>query len=655
MYFKMALKNVRKSFKDYTIYFLTLTLAVCIFYSFNSINSQQIMSLMEKSSSNYAKSLIKIISYVSVFVSIILGCLVLYANNFLIKRRNRELAIYMTLGMSKRKISKILISETLIALAVSLVGGFIAGTIASQIFSVLVLNLFKIKLDEYIFVISVSAIGKTIFYFGLIFFIVMVFNIFLVSKYKIIDLLNMGRKNERIRFNNPVVYLTAFTLSVISLAYSYNKALTSHLNFEDNTVLKIILFGTAGTVLFFYSVSGTLLYIAKKNKSFYFKKLNIFLINQIGSKVKTNFISMSVISLMLFITIVALSTGISMKNSMEASLKQCTPYDASGSIYIDDNSNKSIKDELKDLKVTNDLGEEYAFLNRYLSNIPASDYIDREGNLIFLKESEYNENRRMKGESTLELNDHEVYILSAYAEEAETINEFIKEHNTININDEEYEIKNDKVTKENITTDFTEDNLFTVVINDKFCDNLKLIESDVNIKYSDDKKEQCEDKYLELHDKYGYGSDNSKNTIKVYTRESEYEKNIQITGTVLIAVIYLGLVFLITSMAVLAIHVLCETNDSYGRYISLKKIGVNERMINKTLFHYILIIFSLPVIVGVINSIVGIKASIKSALMYDNPDIIKSAFVTMFILLCVYMLYFIAAYTGCKNIVKSKM
>ncbi|MEG2338883.1 MAG: FtsX-like permease family protein, partial [Clostridium sp.] len=114
MYSKIAVKNVKKSFKDYSIYFLTLTLAVSIFYSFNSIESQRAILEISKVGQSYTHTLLSVISYMSVFVSVILGSLILYANNFLIKKRNRELGIYMTLGMGKSKISRILITETVV-------------------------------------------------------------------------------------------------------------------------------------------------------------------------------------------------------------------------------------------------------------------------------------------------------------------------------------------------------------------------------------------------------------------------------------------------------------------------------------------------------------------------------------------------------------
>ena len=206
MYSKIALKNVKKSFKDYTIYFLTLTLAVCIFYSFNSIESQKALVEVSSTEGDYVTILSDVISYISVFVAIILGSLILYANNFLIKKRNRELGLYMTLGMGKSKISKILIIETIIVGILSLISGLILGLISSQGLSILVSKLFEFKMDEYSFIISPSAISKTILYFGIMFLLVILFNTYIISKYKIIDLLKMGKKSEEIRFKNSFVY-----------------------------------------------------------------------------------------------------------------------------------------------------------------------------------------------------------------------------------------------------------------------------------------------------------------------------------------------------------------------------------------------------------------------------------------------------------------
>lgn len=175
MFFNIAKNNLKKSFKDYTIYFLTLSFAICIFYAFNSIGSQSVLKTLNESQKEYIGLVQNVMSVLSVFVSVILGMLIIYANNFLIKRRKKELGIYMTLGMGKEKISKILVLETLIVGIVSLVVGLLIGFIISQGLSILTAKMFGGIITNMTFVISYSAIVKTILYFGIIFILVMIF------------------------------------------------------------------------------------------------------------------------------------------------------------------------------------------------------------------------------------------------------------------------------------------------------------------------------------------------------------------------------------------------------------------------------------------------------------------------------------------------
>lgn len=190
MFSKIAINNVKRSFKDYFIYFLTLTFAVCLFYSFNSIEAQNSMLEMGKSTMAFMSSLNKMIAGASVFVTFILGGLIAYANNFLIKKRKRELGIYMTLGMSKGKISKILVIETIIIGLISLVVGIILGILVSQSLSIITAKLLFVNLSKYRFIVSVNAVIKSAVYFGIIFLLVMILNQRTISKYKLIDLIN---------------------------------------------------------------------------------------------------------------------------------------------------------------------------------------------------------------------------------------------------------------------------------------------------------------------------------------------------------------------------------------------------------------------------------------------------------------------------------
>ena len=663
MYSKIAFKNVKKSFKDYTIYFFTLMLAVCIFYTFNSIESQKAMSELTSSGESYVEILSKVISYVSVFIAFILGSLILYANNFLVKKRNKELGIYMTLGMSKNKISKILILETIIVGILSLISGLILGLIFSQGLSILVVKLFGLKMSTYSFVISGKAMIKTVLYFGIMFLLVMIFNSFVISKYKIIDLLTVGRKTEEVKFKSNIVYLITFILCVISLVTAYKLILeVGLLGIKDKKFLISILLGVVGTFLFFFSLSGFILYIVKKNKKIYFKGLNIFIVKQINSKVNTNFISMSVICLMLFMTIGMLSTGFSFKNAIESGLKDSTPYDASANLYIDEGEKANdIQKSLEYIGVKFNKEDKVVYYDLYTDNKTISEALNLNANMRslmnYMKLSDYNKIRALDNRNAIELNKDEVLITSNYANTLEAIQNYVKNNDSIKIENKSYKIKDKKVIEENLKTDFMKDNMITVIVNDDVCDNMTLISSNVNVNFVGEGKEKRESDFTNKiysykttdtdYDKIGF--------VLGASRTEIYESNKGMTTIVLFIGIYIGIVFLISSMAVLALQQLSEASDSIDRYKSLKRLGASGKDINKTIFIQTLVYFSLPVILAFIHSVVGIKVANDFVSVYNKPDIMGSSLITAGIFMIVYIIYFYITYSGYKNIVKNKI
>ena len=663
MYSKIAFKNVKKSFKDYTIYFFTLMLAVCIFYTFNSVESQKAMSEITSSGESYVDILSKVISYVSVFIAFILGSLILYANNFLVKKRNKELGIYMTLGMSKNKISKILILETIIVGILSLISGLILGLIFSQGLSILVVKLFGLKMSTYSFVISGKAMIKTVLYFGIIFLLVMIFNSFVISKYKIIDLLTVGRKTEEVKFKSNIVYLITFILCVVSLGIAYKLVLEVGLiGIQDIKFTTSILLGVLGTFLFFFSLSGFILYIVKKNKKIYFKGLNIFIVKQINSKVNTNFISMSVICLMLFMTIGMLSTGFSFKNAIESGLKDSTPYDASANLYIDEGEKANdIQKSLEYIGVKFNKEDKVVYYDLYTDNKTISEALNLNANMRslmnYMKLSDYNKIRALDNQNAIELNKDEVLITSNYANTLEAIQNYVKNNDSIKIENKSYKIKDKKVIEENLKTDFMKDNMITVIVNDDVCDNMTLISSNVNVNFVGEGKEKRESDFTNKiysykttdtdYDKIGF--------VLGASRTEIYESNKGMTTIVLFIGIYIGIVFLISSMAVLALQQLSEASDSIDRYKSLKRLGASEKDINKTIFIQTLVYFSLPVILAFIHSVIGIKVANDFVSVYNKPDIMGSSLITAGIFMIVYIIYFYITYSGYKNIVKNKI
>ncbi|HBF3050478.1 TPA: ABC transporter permease [Clostridioides difficile] len=663
MYSKIAIKNVRKSFKDYSIYFLTLTLAICIFYSFNSIESQKALMEMNASTKSHVEMLKNMISYMSVFVSVILCSLILYANNFLVKKRNKELGIYMTLGMEKVKISKILVFETIIVGIVSLVSGLILGLLVSQGLSILLLKLFEFNMSEYNFVISISSIIKTIVYFGIMFLLVMIFNTYIISKYKIIDLLTIGRKTEDIKFKSPFVYTITFILCIISLIIAYSMVLKVGLNPKNPKFIMSIVLGVIGTILFFYSLAGFALYIVKKNKNIYFKGLNIFVVKQINSKINTNFISISIICLMLFLTIGILSTGFGFKSALNAGLKGATPFDASATMIVHEKCKvKNIKESFEKVGIKFNKGDKVAYYDEYINGNKLSDVMQGQYSgrvdfeVAYIKSSQYNEIRKLRGEKSITLSKDEVLITSNATEVVPSIEEYMKNNKIIKIDNKAYNIKNKKVIKDNLRTDFTETNALTVVVNDKLCDSMEISSSIVNINFASDNNEKSQEDFdKRLKSKYSSTSFYEVGTVSGGSRNAMYNDNNGMTSTILFVGIYLGIVFLISSMAVLALQQLSEASDSIDRYVSLKKLGASKNSISKTIFTQTLMYFSIPVGLALVHSVVGIQVANNFISRLNKPDIGASSLMTVGILMLVYAVYFYTTYQGYKNIVIKKL
>lgn len=679
MYFKIALNNVRKSFKDYSIYFLTLTLGVCIFYAFNSIGDQKAFLELGKRQAEYINILQRLISGISVFISCVLGGLILYANNFLVKKRKKELGIYMTLGMGKNKISKILTYETALVGIISLVVGLGVGIIVSQGISAFASKLFEVSLSNYKFLLSTDAILKTVLYFGIIFILVMLFNTFVISKYKLIDMLTAAKKNEDIKIKNPILTAIIFFISLGLLGVAYKLVIKVGLNTTDSMFLGSIVLGILGTLLLFFSLAGFVLYVLQRNKNVYLKGLNIFVLRQMNSKINTNFLSMTVICLMLFLTISTLATGLSFKNALEKGLENTTPFDASATYYVnEDNKIKTAEESIKELGFKFNPEDKIVSYNEYKlekTNLEslltknahgknaeklASTFSEYGVNAISV--SSYNDIRALSGEKSVSLANNEVLISSNSSELEGTLENVIKNNKEIEIDGKEYKIANNaligegKVIKEAFQSTGITNNLLTLIVPDNVLSNLNPTSNKININFPKNSKEE-EQRVQKLFDEYKDGIVNldKYGFVNGYTRERIYEDNNGMTNVVLFIGIYLGVIFLISSTAVLALQQLSESSDSIDRYKSLRRIGVSQKMINKSIFTQVSIYFGLPLVVALVHSVVAIKVVNGFLTMFNRPDIGVSSLVTALIMVIVYGEYFYATYTGYKSTVKNAL
>lgn len=661
MYFKLAFRNIKKSLKDYAIYFLTLVLGVCIFYTFNSIESQSIMMELSDLKANAFELTSDIIGIVSIFISFILGFLIIYANNYLIKRRKKEFGIYMTLGMENSKLSIIIFIETILIGMISLGVGLILGILLSQGISIVTAKLFEVNISKFQFVFSKDAFLRTIANFGIIYLVVLIFNSIIIRKVKLIDLLNASKKNEKLKVKNIWGSIVVFLISIISICTGYHIILKNGLAVMDSTIIKAIIFGTVGTFLFFFSLSGFLLKLFQSNKKNYFKNLNMFVLRQINSKVNTTFISMSFICLMLFVAICTFSAGLGITKAMNSDIEDLTQFDASFWSYDTENVLNIINEQYNGLDEI--IGEKSQYTN-YESDFTykqffSEEVVEKNKNLYpisqdmaisIIKLSDFNSLMKMLDKNEINLKENEYYAFGDISEVTKDIQKNMDNGIEVNIDDKILVPSNYEVI--NVTTydSMMKNNICTIVVNDEIVNGLKPVFCNLNINFKSNINDA--EKYLNEN----FRSENREGKIAVYglTKNELLDNSVGIGAMISYLAIYMGIVFLITSAAVLALQQLSESADNVHRYKILKKIGVDDNMINKSLLTQIGIYFIIPLSLAIVHSIVGLKVASDLVSIFGSENIQYYILCTAVVLVVVYGGYFIATYNGSKKIIKTQ-
>ncbi len=673
MLFKLSRRNVQRSIKDYSIYFFTLALGICIFYIFNSIESQTIMMDLSDTQKIFLDALNKIISMVSVFVSFVLGFLILYANNFLIKKRNKEFGIYMTLGISRSKIAFMLFYETIIVGILSLVVGIFIGVFLSQGLAGVTAKLFAIDMTEYKFIFSKDACLKTILYFGIMYFISMVFNFILVSRCKLINLINGDRNNEKLKGTNLILSVILFVISVVCLAVAYKLILENGLtDINDKFKLSIIL-GIVGTVLFFRALAGFLIKVIQSSKNQYLKNLNTFTLRQLNSKINTNYISMSVICLMLFISIGMYTASIGTKSAMENTAQFLAPYDMTliHTYEKEENlkaSKEKISETLKKIGFNiKDYTNEYLDYNIYNSPVKfkqlfkstTDDFLSRQINSMrdftvpIVKLSDYNKLMKMQNKETITLKDKEVFIFTDMSTIEPSVKEYVSKNKTMKIGQEDFEV-NSQYGFNSIEDTLVSGNFATLVVKDENIRKYSLLKKCLSLNYIGDKKDTENKAVKNLEKGMAEGKkykENDKVKISAMTRIIALEGNMASSSMYLYVGLYIGIIFLIASAAVLGLSQLSGAIESVGRYEILRKLGVSSNMINRSIFVQVLLYFAIPILLALVHSIFGIKVANDVVKIIGDYDTLGNNIISICIICAVYGVYFYGTYRGYKRIV----
>ena len=724
MLFKLSFRNITRSVKDYAIYFFTLVLGVTLFYVFNSVGSQAAVLELNNAKKLIVELLSKILSGMSILVVAILGALIIYASRFLIKRRNKEFAIYLTLGMSKRKISRLLFFETLMIGIISLAVGLLVGIGASQLISILIGRLFEADMSKFQFVFSEKAFFDTILYFGLIYLVVIVFNTIIVGRLKIIDLLHGSKKSEKAFLKNPLLRAIVFVLSSFGLSYAYWWVTNDKVSMMDriNNLLWPVAIGVITTFLLFWSFSGLIMEILTRSKRFYYRGLNSFIFRQVSSKINTAVVSMSLISLLLFLTISILSLCFSINESMKKELAYNTPVDAfieltdynavfgpngpgygpsasssdqdwnlqvkesqkymQKSIYQklvekDEDIAKSIKEYLEvNVYADHTLTFKQALQAEYLTGL-VGEFMSKTA-VPILRVSDYNKIAKLYHREEISLADNQYQMLADYKPMSDSIDKSLASGFQINYRGQTLSPVAKKHLEGFVTSSGMKSNTGILIVPDKIASGQTIGSRVLLVNYNtsaDHTAQQIDNDIRRVYDLGNlsievHTTDEALQKTKEKSKAEEqrpsgvsfsyitkiliYTSSIGLQAIATFVGFYLGIIFLISSAAILALKQLSESSDNIEKYAALRRLGASNKMLNHALFIQIAIFFVFPLLVGILHSVFGIKFASSIIEVFGSGGLLASIPITASMLILIYGGYFLLTYLSSKRIISEK-
>lgn len=614
MFSKLALRNVRRSFRDYGVYLLTLTFGVCLFYTFNSLDGQGAMVFLAQNKNPIVGAITTLMDVFSVFVAVVLACLILYANRFLLRRRKRELGTYLLLGLSQGQVSRLLFLETGLIGLISLIAGLALGVAASFGMSALTLSMFEMDLSAMLAVnFSPRAAVKTAVYFGVIFLLVMALSGVQVSKAKLIDLIHGERKNEILKPRPLGVAVFQFVLGVACLIAAYaillifGMALSIAVPFLCFPMLGL---GTLGTLLIFRSLSGFVMKFVQGRPGLYFKNLNVFTLRQWISKVHTTYLAQTVVCILLLLAIGITASSLGLNSTLSAMTDGEAPFD----ITV---QNQSGDTELIDFDA----------LLREGGFDPDEKLAWSHDTLFYYNEKEITGIEDASG--AIKVSDLDALLTrqgkSAYSGPLPALLGTLE----------------DQLTTGNLS-------LRCVVIPDDMAQQLEVRRQVWSADYAGENKGETETQLIRLITPL-----RERLSVRPETRLSIYGDMMGSKILALFLGLYLGFTFLLAAAAVLALQQLSQGADNTGRYAVLRRLGAEEKQVKRSATQQVALAFLLPLALALVHSAVGMKAANDIIFTVGKVDSAASAAVTAGVILAVYGGYFLATALACRRMARN--
>lgn len=683
MLFKLALRNIRRSVRDYAIYFVTLLVAITVFYAFNSVTDQQVMADIQASGRmNIIDFTDLLMGIFSTVVSIVLGFLVIYANQLLIRRRKREFGTYFLLGMKPGQVSRVVLYETVLVGVVSLALGLGLGILVSQLLSFLTAALYGITLPNYEFTFSMNAFVMTLVCFVAIYVVVAIFNVFTIRRCKLIDLINAESSSQKVIVRNPWLCLVLFIVSIVMLGFAYWHLQENGMSFEvDHHFMTATVLMLVGTLLLFFSLAGFVIGVVTRIRGFYLRKLRPFTTRQVASKINTSFASMWVVSVLLFFAITTFATGMAMVDMFVKDIEAANPYDATVVSFqaIANDSDDPRFDEKFDIDDTEAYLEEHyegwdevvekaASLDLYdLASMKYGDAIEFTGAEVatsggYINEtyidavsvSQLNDVLAMQGRPSVTVPEGKYLILNNMAASKQLASEMAQQQFPVEtpagtlLPEKDVmavQLGNNAMLATGCTLAVNDDVVEAVVNGPEHVKGNLMSYLNVDLYPGADSNEF----YERVYDTDAPG------ISSVLTREEMISQSMGLRLVITYLALYIGLVLLVAVAAVLAVQLLSLTIDSLRRYRTLSRLGCDMPMLGRSIFAQVALYFLAPLIVGACHSAWTIHIMTDTLFAGFGLDLLPTILMSAGFVLLIYGGYLLITYFASRATVRQSL
>ena len=681
MYARIALGNVRRSIRDFGIYFLTLVLGVAVYYAFNSVTQQSAVLRLSGNMRTLVQELGTIIRGVSIFVAVLLAFLVLFGNRFLIRRRKREFAIYLTLGMDRRHVSGIVAMESLAVGAGALVVGLAVGVLLSQALLYATARLFNTHVTGFGLMFSGQACAYTVMSFAIIFLVVGALNVLEVSRFRLIDLMNADRKGEKSLVRNLPLSVALFVVSLALIGVAYHELRVNGMyaiGWRFNLATALV---SVGTFLLFFSVSGFLLRLGQSARGFYLRGLNMFALRQLSSRVNSAWVSISIVCAALFLAITSTCGGFAIVSSINQSVSAITHYDVSVAMYstaqtsyasdaddvsgsgkeallkasvpdwdslvadsarIDLYQDPSMRLNLKTLRGDTgvELPDSFAKYTNGLDKVP----------IYVVSLSQYNATLALRGDKPATLGANEALVTTDTNNMVSFWQRVALKRGSFDFLGTAMRLRARGTTMEYQNSANT--SMGTIVVPDDVLeskrDQLEPLSSLLNVRATDSRAEAR--LYREAVKAHQPGL-----LFAAESKSSAKEEVVGLTAIVGYLALYIGFVLFVSCAAILAIQQLSDVAESAPRYRVLFDLGAERSMVNHAILAQIATYFLFPLVVALAHSYValGVLGGVIKTL--GVLDFLRPRGVTMAIVLVRYGGYFLLTYGMARGVIGEKV